>query len=117
MKPLRSAHKEDTDDRGLYTSSRRLAFWPMQAVALIGVLATGIWLGVAVAQVYDTRLEEALAALQKAAVLAQASSAGTVSSHTQHKFDHEIGKALASTQDAMDHLLAAGLAADSNSGS
>ena len=70
-----------------------------------------------VAHAYDTRLDEALAALQKAAALVEASSAGVVSPHTQHKFDNERRKALASIQDAMDHILAAGLTADSDGGS
>jgi Ni,Fe-hydrogenase I cytochrome b subunit len=90
---------------------------PIQAVVLIGVFATGIWLGVAFVHAYDTRLHEALAALQKAAALVEASSAGDVSGHTQHKFDHERRKALASIQDAMDHIVAAGLTADSDGGS
>ena len=67
---------------------------PIRAALRIGVLATGICLGVVVVRAYDTRLEEALAALQKAAALVEASSAGVVSPHTQHKFDNERGKAL-----------------------
>ena len=89
----------------------------IQAALLIGVLATGIYLGVAVVRAYDTRLVDAVAALQKAAALVEASSAGVVSPHTQHKFDSERGKALASIQDAMDHIVAAGLTADSDGGS
>lgn len=90
---------------------------PPEAAVLIGVLAAGISLGVAVAHAYDPRLDEALAALQKAAALVEASSAGVVSAHTQHKFDNQRAKALASIQDAMDHIAAAGLAADSDGGS
>jgi hypothetical protein len=44
-------------------------------------------------------------------------SARDVSRHTQDKFDRELGKALASSKDAMDHIVAAGAAADSDSGS
>jgi hypothetical protein len=87
------------------------------ALVLIAVLAVGIWLGVALVHAYDTRLDEALAALQKAGALVEASSAGVVSSQTQREFDRHRGKALASIQDAMDHILAAGLAADSDGGS
>ena len=90
---------------------------PIRAALLIGVLATGIYLGVVVAHAYDMRLDEALAALQKAAALVEASSAGVVSPHTQHKFDNERRRALASIQDAMDHILAAGLTAESDGGS
>lgn len=86
------------------------------ALVLIAVLAVGIWLGVALVHAYDTRLAEALAALQKAAALVEASSAGDASARTQHKFDTHLGKALASIQDAMDHI-AAGAAADSDGGS
>jgi hypothetical protein len=96
-----------------YARSRR---WSIPAVVLIGVLATGMWLGVAFVHAYDTSLDEALAALQKAAALVEASSAGEVSAHTQHKFDNERRKAVASIQDAMDHIVAAGLAADSDGG-
>jgi hypothetical protein len=60
-------------------------------------------LGVVVVRAYDTRLHEAVAALQKAAALAEASSAGDVSPHTQRRFDHELSKALASIHEAMDH--------------
>jgi hypothetical protein len=88
----------------------------IQAALLIGVLAAGMCLGVVAVRAYDTRLHEAVAALQKAAALVEASSAGDVSPHTQHKFDHELGKALACIQDAMDHVVAAGTAADSDSG-
>jgi hypothetical protein len=88
----------------------------IQAALVIGVLA-GLCLRVVVVRAYDTRLDEALAALQKAAALVEASSAGVVSSRTQHKFDSERGKALASIQDAMGHIAAAGAAADSDGGS
>jgi hypothetical protein len=74
-------------------------------------------LRVAVGHAYDLRLHEAVAALQKAAALVEASAAGDVSAHTQHRFDSERRKALASIQDAMDHIVAAGLAADSDGGS
>ena len=90
---------------------------PIQAGVLVGVLATGICLGAALVHAYDPRLDEALAALQKAAALVEASSAGNVSAQTQHKFDNQRGKALASIQDAMDHIVAAGLTADSDGGS
>ena len=90
---------------------------PIRAALLVGVLATGICLGVVVVRAYDTRLDEALAALQKAAALVEASSAGVVSPHTQQKFDKELGKALDSIQDAMEHIAAAGAIADSDGGS
>ena len=100
--------------QALNADSRRQSF---QAALLVGVLATGICLGVVVVRAYDTRLDEALAALQKAAALVEASSAGVVSPHTQHKFDNARRKALAAIEDAMDHILAAGLAADSDGNS
>jgi hypothetical protein len=89
---------------------------PVQAALMIGALAAGIFLGVIGVHAYDPRLDEALAALQKAAALVEASSAGDVSARTQHKFDSERGKAIASIQDAMDHIVAAGLSADSDGG-
>jgi hypothetical protein len=89
----------------------------LQAALLIGAFVAGIYLGAMVVHAYDQRLDEALAALQKAAALVEASSAGEVSDHTQHRFDHEIGKALDSIQEAMDHIVAAGTAADADGGS
>jgi hypothetical protein len=73
--------------------------------------------GVVVVRAYDTRLQEAVAALQKAAALVEASSAGDVSPQTQRRFDHELRKALVSIDEAMHHIVAAGIAADSDGGS
>ena len=84
-----------------------------RATALLATMAMGIGLGVAVVRGYDVRLDEALAALQKAAALVEAASAGDVSEQTQRQFDRHVDKALAAIQDAMDHILAAGAAADS----
>jgi len=84
---------------------------------LIGATATGIWIGVASVRAYDVRLDEALAALQKAAALVEASSPGDVSQRTQNTFDRHVEKALASIEDAMEHIIAAGTAADAASGS
>jgi hypothetical protein len=80
-------------------------------------LATGICLGAVAVRAYDTRLHEAEAALQKAAALVEASSAGVVSPQTRRRFDSELRKALADIQEAMDHIVAAGVAADSEGGS
>ena len=88
----------------------------LQVVLLTGVLATGMCLGIVVVHAYDTRLSEAIAALQKAAALVEASSAGVVSPNTQRRFDNERRKALASIQEAMDHIVDAGVAADSDGG-
>ena len=84
---------------------------------LIAATATGIWIGVASVRAYDVRLDEALAALQKAAALVEASSPGAVSPRTQHTFDRHVEKALANIQDAMDHIIAAGTAADADADS
>jgi hypothetical protein len=67
----------------------------MKSGALLQLTAatvSGILIGVAAVRAYDVRLDEALAALQKAA-------------------------ALADIQDAMDHIVAAGIAADASAGS
>ena len=84
---------------------------------LIAATASGIWIGVASVRTYDLRLDEALAALQKAGALVEASSPGAVSPQTQHTFDRHVEKALADIQDAMDHIIAAGTAADAGAGS
>lgn len=89
----------------------------MKVVLLTGVLAVGMCLGGVAVRAYDTRLHEAEAALQKAAALVEASSAGVVSPHTQHKFDNERRKALDSILEAVEHIIAAGVAADSDGGS
>jgi hypothetical protein len=94
-----------------HATSRRQ---PVQAALMIGALAAGVCLGAIAVHAYDPRLDDALAALQKAAALVEASSAGDVSARTQHKFDSERGKTLGSIQDAMDHIVAAGVSADSD---
>ena len=90
--------------------------WALQVVALISAIAVGICLGVASVRAYDVRLDEAIAALQKAAALVEASSPGVVSPRTQDRFDRHREKALADIQDAMTHILAAGAAADADGG-
>ena len=94
----------------------RVGRWALQGVALICATALGIWVGAASVGAYDVRLDEALAALQKAAALVEASSAGEVSARTQRKFDRHLETALADIQDAMNHILAAGTAADADGG-
>ena len=84
---------------------------------LIAATTAGIWIGVASVRAYDVRLEEALAALQKAAALVEASSPGGVSPRTQNTFDRHVEKALASIEDAMEHIIAAGTAADAGTAS
>jgi hypothetical protein len=98
---------------------RRHADWrrqPIRSVVLVAVLSVGVCLGAAIVHAYDTRLDEALAALQKAAALVDASSAGSVSPRTQRRFDQHVDKALASIEEAMGHIVAAGVAADSDGG-
>ena len=84
---------------------------------LTAATVSGIVIGVAAVRAYDVRLDEALAALQKAAALVEASSPGNVSPRTQNTFDRHREKALADIQDAMDHIVAAGTAADAGAGS
>jgi hypothetical protein len=87
------------------------------AAALMFAMATGVWLGVASVRAYDVRLDEAFAALQKAAALLEASSTDDVSPQIQHRFDRHIEKALADIQDAMDEVVAAAVVADADLGS
>ena len=94
----------------------RLHGWALQVIALISATGVGVCLGVASVRAYDVRLDEAIAALQKAAALVEASSAGVVSPRTQDRFDRHREKALADIQDAMNHILAAGAAADADGG-
>ena len=90
------------------------------AIVLAATFALGTGLGVALVQAHDVRLDEAIAALQKAAALVEAASTGTdtttdpVSPQTQHEFDRHRAKALASIQDAMDHVAAAAAAVDAD---
>jgi hypothetical protein len=86
------------------------------AVVLTTTLVVGMGLGSALVHAYDTRLQEALQTLQKAAALVEAASAGTVSPRTQRRFDQHVDKALLSIEDAMGHIVAAGIAADSDGG-
>ena len=91
--------------------------WIGEALVLLATLAAGIVLGGAFVEAHDVRLDEAFAALQKAAALAEASSADDLPLHTQDTFDRHIRKALADIQDAMDHIAAAAVAADADGGS
>ena len=88
-----------------------------EAVVLISTMAAGILLGAAFVGAHDVRLDEAFAALQKAAALVDASSVDDVSHQTQNSFDRPIQKALANILDAMDHIAAAAAAADADGGS
>ena len=92
--------------------------WTLHAIILLSTMAAGVWLGVAHAGAHDVRLDDAFAALQKAAALVEASSTGGgVSQRTQHRFDRHIENALANIEDAMNHVLAAAAAADADGGS
>ena len=90
------------------------------AIVLTATFVLGIGLGVALVHAHDVRLDEALDALQKAAALVEAARTDTetttdpVSSHTQRDFDRNREKALASIEDAMDHIAAAAAAVDSD---
>jgi hypothetical protein len=99
-----------TDSRG--HASRRT----IPAVVLMATLVMGMGLGVALVQAADPRLDEAVQALQKAAALVEAASAGTVPARTQRRFDRHVDKALESIEEAMGHIVAAGVAADSDVG-
>ena len=90
------------------------------AIVLTATFILGTGLGVALVRAHDVRLDEAMDALQKAAALVEAARTDTetttepVSSHTQHEFDRNRAKALASIEDAMDHIAAAAAAVDSD---
>lgn len=90
------------------------------AIALAAMFVLGAGLGVALVQAHDVRLDEAIGALQKAAALVDAARTGTetttdpVSPQTQHEFDRHGAKALASIQDAIDHIAAAAEAVDTD---
>ena len=88
-----------------------------KSVVLCLTMAAGILIGAAFVGAHDVRLDEAFAALQKAAALIDASSVDDVSHHTQNTFDRHIRKALANIQDAMDHVASAAVAADADGGS
>ena len=90
------------------------------AIILAATFVLGTGLGVALVQAHDVRLDEAIDALQKAAALVEAARTDTetttdpVSSQTQHEFDRNRAKALASIEDAMEHIAAAAAAVDSD---
>jgi hypothetical protein len=89
------------------------------AIVLAATFVLGTGLGVAL-HAHDVRLDEAMDALQKAAALVEAARTDTdtttdpVSPHTQREFDRNRAKALASIEDAMDHIAAAAAAVDSD---
>ena len=90
------------------------------AIVLAATFVLGTGLGVALVHAHDVRLDEAMAALQKAAALVEAArtdadtTTDPVSSQTQHQFDRNRAKALASIEDAMEHIIAAAAAVDSD---
>ena len=90
------------------------------AIALTAAFVLGTWLGVALVHAHDVRLDEAIAALQKAAALVEAArtdvdtTTDPVSPQTQHEFDRNRAKALASIEDAIDHIAAAAEAVDTD---
>jgi hypothetical protein len=90
------------------------------AIVLAATFVLGTGLGVALVHAHDVRLDEAMDALQKAAALVEAARTETdtttdpVSSKTQHEFDRNRAKALASIEDAMEHIAAAAAAVDSD---
>ena len=90
------------------------------AIVLTATFVLGTGLGVALVHAHDVRLDEAIDALQKAAALVEAARTETetttdpVSPQTQHEFDRNRAKALASIQDAMDHVAAAAEAVDTD---
>ena len=90
------------------------------AIVLAATFVLGTGLGVALVHAHDMRLDEAMAALQKAAALVEAArtdaetTTDPVSSQTQHQFDRNRAKALASIEDAMEHIIAAAAAVDSD---
>jgi hypothetical protein len=88
----------------------------IRVVVLMTTLVLGMGLGVALVKAYDPRLDEAVMALQKAAALVEAASAGNVSARTQGRFDRHIDKALSNIEEAMGHIVAAGVAADADGG-
>jgi hypothetical protein len=93
---------------------------PRSAILLTATFVLGTGLGVALVHAHDVRLDEAMDALQKAAALVEAARTDTetttdpVSPKTQHEFDRNRAKALASIHDAMDHIAAAAEAVDSD---
>ena len=91
------------------------------AIVLTATFVLGTGLGLVLVHAHDVRLDEAMQALQKAAALVDAArtdadtTTDPVSSQTQHEFDRHRSKALASIQDAMEHIVAAAEAVDSDS--
>ena len=90
------------------------------ALVLTATFLLGTGFGLALVQAHDVRLDEAMDALQKAAALVEAARTDTdtttdpVSPQTQRAFDRNREKALASIQDAMDHIAAAADAVDTD---
>jgi hypothetical protein len=86
----------------------------ISVVILLMTLVVGMGAGAALVHAYDPRIDEAMMALQKAAALVEAASAGNVSARTQARFDRHVDKALSNIEEAMGHIVAAGVAADSD---
>jgi hypothetical protein len=78
----------------------------------MATFALGAGLGVALVHAHDPRLDTAIAALQQAANLVEASQTDPVSPQALHAFERHLGKALNSIQDAIDHITAAAAVVD-----
>ena len=83
----------------------------LSAIGLLATFALGTGLGTLV-YAHDTRLDTAVAALQQAATLVEASQTDPVSPQALHAFERHLGKAVDSIQDAIEHITAAAAAVD-----
>ena len=82
----------------------------MTVAALASVAAISYGAGFATAA--DPRLDEADAALQKAAALLEASQTGGASQQVQHRFDKAVVRAVADIEDARQQIVEARAAVD-----
>jgi hypothetical protein len=87
------------------TFRRFLRFPPFLTFLVLGMLVS---LSVGRAHAHDVRLDEAVAALQKAEALLKASAADGVSPKVERKFDRRVERALDLIQRAMDRIEEAG---------
>jgi hypothetical protein len=85
-----------------------------RALALGGAVVAAVALayGVSIAQAADQRLDDADAALEKAAALLEASESGPVSEKQQKRFERAVAKAIAHVEDARAQIVQAKDAVD-----
>jgi hypothetical protein len=89
-------------------TSRRSAMFPVFLAALVLGLLMSLGVGVGLTHAHDVRLDEAIATLQKAKALVEASEADGVPPKVVKTFDRRLERIVRLIERAMEQIEAAG---------